>query len=807
MNSNHVCKTITKPVHIAAILLLLILVSLAYSNTFFSPPVLDDFHSFIDEPLVHINTLSLQSLALLNQTRFGNERWIPMITFSWDIWLGDGEVFFLHLTNYLIHILSFLSIIYLVYGVSRRAQIHQQSKEILPGSWKVAIWVSGLWVLHPIQTNAVTYLVQRMASLVAMFYVLSVATYVAGRSAHLQKGRLDVKSFLLYFSSLLTMVLGLLSKENAAMIPIMILVTEVWFFRPDLPGRILDFGRKHRILFVSSAVIIIGVIFDILVTMSNGYGHRHFTLTERLLTEARIVVWYISLLLYPNPNRLSLEHDIVVSTSLLNPLSTSLAVIVLMISIYVVISKRHKFPLMTYGFMWLLLNLAIESSVVPLELVFEHRLYLPSIGFALSLVIGIYTFSKFHFPRLPARDFGILSWCLFFILSSILTLATFQRNNSWQDIITINQDNILKAPRHPRAHANLGVAFSRAARWEEAIHEAKIAIELGKKNFEQYCVAANTIILSYINLRDFDKAIEEGERLLKDRSPDTDAKALPNMCLNLALAYQGVGNIQGAFQSVDRALFYNVRIPGKAPGVQERATELLQSIFQEAEARGISLEQGWILDDRYRAIKIRIAQEFLRVGDRDVAMRLLEELAKEDPNNQENTRLLEVMLNENTINQAQQESWSFQQKYVHHPFNTFNICMAAAFLIREKQLPSPFRKAGELFLDHALKLQPDTADPHLLKGWYHYENDEVANAVAEARRALELDDDYSKAWLGLGFFLAKANQPQEAISAFNRALELYPGYPQRRAIMDVIADLEGKSLEESPHRDLHSAAS
>jgi hypothetical protein len=112
-------------------------------------------------------------------------------------------------------------------------------------------------------------------------------------------------------------------------------------------------------------------------------------LSERLLTEARIVVWYLSVLLWPDPSRLSIEHDIALSQTLWNPPSTLFCIVLLVTTAWLSIRFRRRFPLITYGMLWFLLNLVIESSIVPLELIFEHRLYLPSIGFYIALVAGL----------------------------------------------------------------------------------------------------------------------------------------------------------------------------------------------------------------------------------------------------------------------------------------------------------------------------------------------------------------------------------------------------------------------------------
>ena len=107
------------------------------------------------------------------------------------------------------------------------------------------------------------------------------------------------------------------------------------------------------------------------------YSLREFSLTERLLTELRVIFHYISLLLFPLPQRLNLDYDFIVSTSIFNPPQTILALIgICFLCFLPVIYFRHN-RLIAYAVFWFLGNLFIESSFIPLEIIFEHRLYLP----------------------------------------------------------------------------------------------------------------------------------------------------------------------------------------------------------------------------------------------------------------------------------------------------------------------------------------------------------------------------------------------------------------------------------------------
>ena len=343
-----------------------------------------------------------------------------MVSFSFDHWIGNGSIVPFHVTNTLIHALCLLAVIFLVFNLLKTAGEKDASSKGIPNSM-FAIFVAGLWALHPVQTNAVTYLVQRMASIQALFFITSMAFYILGRRRHIQSGSL-VKAFPFYMACFIAAVGAFLSKENSLMLPVMILVTEIWFFSPDLHLSIWKRLLKSRKLVRGVLLILLLCLAFLSVKMGRdlaaGYAGRHFTLVERLLTEMRIVVWYMTLLLWPAPSRMSIEHDVVISTSLINPPTTLLAFVFLILLGWLTIRYRKKYPLITYGLVWFFLNLLIESSIVPLELVFEHRLYLPSVGLSLSFTVRLVGALRFLLPGRTARDFTIITCCAFALLMS-----------------------------------------------------------------------------------------------------------------------------------------------------------------------------------------------------------------------------------------------------------------------------------------------------------------------------------------------------------------------------------------------------
>jgi len=209
-----------------------------------------------------------------------------------------------------------------------------------------------------------------------MFYLLSLVLYV--------KGRLSSRSprFLYFGGAAFTYVLGVFSKENVAILPLFVGLYEFYFFQN------FDLGPKGKKILYSIilGLLFLGVVGIVLwgrryidVTVE-GYQYRTFTMSERVLTQFRVVLYYVTLLVYPHPSRLNLDYDFSISKTLLDPPTTLLSLLIIAALIGYSVWTAKKRPVVSFFILWYFGNLVIESSIFPLEMVFEHRLYLPVVG-------------------------------------------------------------------------------------------------------------------------------------------------------------------------------------------------------------------------------------------------------------------------------------------------------------------------------------------------------------------------------------------------------------------------------------------
>ncbi|MDH3360000.1 MAG: hypothetical protein OEL55_03940, partial [Desulfobulbaceae bacterium] len=362
--------------HIFSMVLLALAVFMAYANSLDGKFVFDDSRIYNNTNL-RITSLDWASLRQVVVKSQPASRPVANLSFAFNYYLHGYSVKGYHLVNITIHLFTGW-LLYLLLVATMQAQArhgHEQlaGPESLRYEW-LAFFAALLWLVHPLQTQSVSYTVQRMNSMAAMFYLASLWCYVRGRMNDER-----VRKILLLAASVVFGLLALGSKETSATLPIFVFLYE-WYFLQDL-----DMGWLKRRLPVLGLVVVVFVGVAILFLgphpldiIFGSCWSRSFTLPQRLMTEMRVIFLYLGLLVFPHPSRLTLDHNLFVSTSFLHPVTTLFAAVGLVAMICLVVWSARRHRLLSFAILWFLGNLLIESSVIGLEIVFEHRLYLPS---------------------------------------------------------------------------------------------------------------------------------------------------------------------------------------------------------------------------------------------------------------------------------------------------------------------------------------------------------------------------------------------------------------------------------------------
>ncbi len=309
--------------------------------------------------------------------------------------------------------------------------------------WWPALLVCALWLLHPLQVSTVAYVVQRMVILSAFFSLLTALCYIQGRL--LLATRPGAGLGLMLLGLLLFWPLGLLCKENAALMAPALLAVEWLVLRFRAPA-----GLSRRSLRVviglflvlpcMLALLYIGVRQESLLM---GYAGRDFDLSERLLTQVHVLWLYIRLILLPIPGQMSLYHDGFPVQHGLDS-ATLLLALGLLALLLAALALRRRAPLVGLGILWFFIWHAMESTLLPLELAFEHRNYLALLGPALALA-AVLARLQAHAPlrRVAAAGAGALAL--------LLALNTASRAYTWGDTDRLAANAYRHHPDSPRA--------------------------------------------------------------------------------------------------------------------------------------------------------------------------------------------------------------------------------------------------------------------------------------------------------------------------------------------------------------------
>jgi len=432
----------------------------------------------------------------------------------------------------------------------------------------LSLAVALLFVSHPLATQSVTYIVQRMTSMSAMFYFLGLVLYLLSRFT--DKGKTKTR---LLIGCGISVLLACLTKENAFTFPFAIVLLEVFFLqtRPNA----ISFKDKRVLLIGAALVLLIALGFysysDYVLNPEyedQNQGDNNITSWRYLMTQFSVILKYIQLLILPVNQVFDYNYKLV--TSFLDPKAwISLTALLGLIALAIVTFKKHR--IISFGIFWFFLTIAIESSIIPLQdLIFEHRTYLPSFGFFLIFVYALYWLTSKNF-----KTIGLSILALVIVVNSVLT---YMRNNVWKNEITLCTDSIKKSPGKGRPYNNRGDALVDEERYEEALLDFDKAVELLPKYAMAYYNRGNLyqkqkkydLALADFNYairyrRDFDKAYNNRGTLYKETNRLDEAIVDYDRAISLNpdyhMAYNNRGTVhilqkqyQRAIEDLDKAI-------------------------------------------------------------------------------------------------------------------------------------------------------------------------------------------------------------------------------------------------------------
>jgi tetratricopeptide (TPR) repeat protein len=546
--------------------------TIIYSNSFYG-----EFHFDDGIHIVQQNKLNdLSSYAKFSSWTRINNRPLAYFTLAINKSLDGTNVFGYHVFNLIVHLLTSLLVFFftlLIISQKFVQPIQIKGKEKL-----IALFVSLIFLCHPLQTQAVSYIIQRMTSLAALFYIASSFFYFRARLSQVA-GDFQLKLILYYFLMAVTAVAAILSKQIAITLPLTYLLIEFFFIRNNK-------GQRFNKLLLAGVIVISVSFIVVIIGGLLPQETESISRFEYFLTQLRVIAKYVQLLIFPISQ--NLDYDFVISKSMLgiNELISGTVVISLLASIFVL---YRKYPLISFGLAWFFITLLVESSIIPIrDVIFEHRLYLPMFGFAIILVVALLeVLNKIKLTPLII---------VFSVIVSMYAYLTITRNTVWKTNLSLWQDVVQKSPAKARPHINLGVAYFQLLKPLAAIEQFNIAVKIEPENNQIYYDRAEAYLLlnrTEEAILDLDQSILLNNKFAKSYVARAKAKLLLNDLDAAVVDYSKAielkpelesawfgrgktylfnGEIEKALNDLNRAIDLN---PGFAAAINNRALVML----------------------------------------------------------------------------------------------------------------------------------------------------------------------------------------------------------------------------------------
>lgn len=449
---------------------------LAYCNSFHAPLVFDDL-------------LSIQKNTGVRFGEFGRDpfagRWLLFVTFTLNyLWTGQ-EVWSYHLVNLVLHLINGVLIFFIALRIFERTEIQAQHQRF----W--AFLAAAFFLVQPVQTESVTYISQRAEVLSTLFYAVAFLLFVRWPEAKI--------GVLASVVIAVPYLLAVNSKESAISLPAVLFLYDFIFISECSFRRLLSRWTFYA-TYLIGGVVVGYYLVTVVLRQSVGVGLAgHLSRSAYFLTELRVITRYIFLVFFPVG--LNLDYQYRASSQFLEP-AVVLSFLFLSSIIVLAWSIRRKHKVFAFSIFWFFLALAPTSSVIPiLDVIFEHRLYLPLVGVCLSFPCFIdLLLEKVRSQYKTGLSIKTVS---LFILT-LLVIGTLQRNYVWGDEVRLFEDGVLKSPKNARAYDGLMWSYYKRGEYQKAAEAMRMGMDHVPESASDF---SETLALMYLRSGRYDDAI------------------------------------------------------------------------------------------------------------------------------------------------------------------------------------------------------------------------------------------------------------------------------------------------------------
>ncbi|MBI5196090.1 MAG: hypothetical protein HZA10_07185 [Nitrospirae bacterium] len=436
--------------------------------------VFDDFDYIVSNPLI----CDISSYV----TTFGDLRYVVDLSFAFNYAVGGYNPFGYHLFNVIVHILNSILVFFLIGLIIETAGGKSSQR-----TWQATAFLTGfLFLVHPVQTQAISFVTQRFTSLAVFFYLLSILLYIKSR-VMFEMNRIGFVKYVICILSIISTALAVKSKETAITIPFIMAVFELLLFKDSVYfKKRFFFLIPHALSLILIPISLFGPDWGLVdsrgVTEMTRLAKLHeasdLSSYEYLITQFRVIINYIGLLFLPIKQRVL--YDYTASHSIFEiKVILSLCLLLLISWSAIYLWKKAKaadpqyapaYRLFSIGIVWFFLTLSVESSIISIrDLIFEHRVYLPSVGFfasvsaLISWLIGRKTGNS--------NRFTLVFFIVLLALGLPFSFTAYQRNKVWTDEVRFWTDVVEKEPRLYVFYYDRGLAYLRKNEYMPALQD------------------------------------------------------------------------------------------------------------------------------------------------------------------------------------------------------------------------------------------------------------------------------------------------------------------------------------------------
>lgn len=434
------------------LLMVFLLTIVIYSAGLHGPFVFDDIPVFVNNAAFKVDNLTFSSIhQSLNSSVTGiSSRPIALFTLLLNYHFFGLDSYSYKLINLIVHLINGGLFFLVLTKIIRLTQLIYPLS-IPAKAETISLCIVCIWLLHPFNLTAVLYVVQRMASLATTFMLIALLAFINMRAKQVTQAS---RSWQYFFWIVFALILGVYTKENSLVVVLVMFCIEVILLKQKatLPSVTRTWNFLSGIGWISILILIVLIALK-WQFFKESYVERGYTLEERLLTQSRILWFYIKLILVPDITQMTLFHDdIIISKSIFQPINTLYAIIAWVLTIIAGFSQRKRYPLIWLGICWYLVSHSIESSVISLEMVFEHRNYFPMVGVWISMVGIVDALNRYLCVSKSIKIFFIV-----FVL--LLATGTSVRAQHWADMRSLVKSEVIRNPNSSRNQYTAGLWY------------------------------------------------------------------------------------------------------------------------------------------------------------------------------------------------------------------------------------------------------------------------------------------------------------------------------------------------------------